>query len=251
MKTKIYTLTAICFCILSTSLFAQKSLFAPTEIGMRFGFHNSMVFFEHNYGAGLNGFLPTPATTIGLSFGWKLRNKNFIMLEAELSQQGQKYEDWKVGNDPEFYFQREVDLDYVRLPFYYKRIYKTKKSKLQFYYNLGIYTAILRNANLTYFRANKRVDFVTALTEKNEYADQIYQPDSFNELFNWFDAGILLGWGFQVPVQDNFVFNCDLRSSIGVLDINDLDWRFEHPEFGYNSSNNYMLGVKIGLTYSF
>lgn len=251
MKTNIYALTAIYFCLLSNTLSAQKSLFAPSEVGLRLGLHSSTVFFEHNYGLGLNDFLPTTATTVGLSFGWKLRNKSFMMLEAELSQQGQKHEYWKVENDPAFYFQREIELAYVRLPFYYKHIYKTKKSKLQFYYIGGIYTAILREADLSYFRGNRRVDFVTALTEKNEYANQIYQPDSFNELFNWFDAGILLGWGFQIPIEDNLVFNCDISSSLGILDINDVDWRFEHPEFGYNASRNYLLGVKVGMAYRF
>ena len=174
-----------------------------------------------------------------------------MVLEPELSWQGQRHQDWKIAEDPAFFFQRTIDLEYVRLPFYYKHIYKTNKKKLQFYFNVGIYTAFLKDANLTYFRGGRGTDFVAALTEKNEYADQIYQPDNYRELFEWLDAGILTGWGIQTKIYDNLVFNCDIRSEMGVSDINDIDWRFPHPIRGYKASRNHLIGIKVGIAYQF
>jgi hypothetical protein len=239
------------FCCSSFLLNAQKSTFSPTEIGLKFGLYSSTIFPEHNYGSGLNEYSFTPGNTIGISLGWELKNKNFIVLDAEWSKQGQKHEDWKVENDPAYYFQKNVDLEYVRFPFYYKNIINLKKKNFEVYWLAGLYGAYLSKADITYIRGGEIVDFATAMTAKNEYADAIYQPSSLKDLFQWFDFGLVVGGGIQTLVNDKILISCDIRIESGISDINDNDWQFPHAANGYKASRNYLLGLKGGVAYRF
>lgn len=243
----IFTLCS-CYCLVSN---AQKSIFTPTEMGLKVGWYSSTIFPEHNYGSGLNEYLYTPGNTIGISMNWQLKNKDFLVLDAEWSRQGQAHEDWKVENNPEYYFQKSIDLEYFRFPVYYKNVINLEKKNFEIYWLAGLYGAYLSKANITYVRAGKIVDFETAMTEKNDYADQIYQPSSLNDLFRWFDFGLVLGSGIQSTINDKVVISCDVRMESGITDINDKDWRFPHPKFGYKASRNYLLGLKTGIAYRF
>ena len=245
-----FTIILLCICF-NLALNAQKSIFAPTEVGLKLGFYSSTVFPEHNYGSGLNQYLYTPANSIGVGLSWELKNRNFLVLDIEWSKQGQKHEDWKVANAPTYYFQKNIDLEYARFPFYYKNIINLEKKNIDFYWLAGLYGAYLSKANITYIRGGEVVDFVTAMTEKNDYADEIYQPTSLNDLFQSFDIGLVLGGGIQTLVNDKVIISCDVRMESGITDINDKDWRFPHSINGYKASRNYLLGLKIGIAYRF
>ena len=241
----------ILFCCSSITMNAQKSAFVPTEIGIKSGFYSSTIFPEHNYGSGLNQYVFTPGNTIGIALNWQLKNKDYLVLEAEWSRQGQKHEDWKVENDPAFYFQKSIDLEYVRFPFYYKKMIDLRKKNFDLYWLAGLYGSYLSKADITYIRGGEIVDFVTAMTEKNDYADEIYQPSSLKDLFQSFDIGLVLGGGIQTLVNDQVVISCEIRMESGMTDINDSDWRFPHPKNGYKASRNYLLGLKGGIAYRF
>jgi hypothetical protein len=230
-------------------LFGQKSIFLPSEIGLKLGFYSSTIFPEHNYGSGLNDYLFTSANPLGLSLAWQLKPQNYLVLDAEFSKQGQKHEDWKIANDPKYYFQRSIELDYFRLPVYYKHIFDKKKRNFNFYSSTGFYVAYLSAADLTYIQGGEKLDFVTAMTQKNDYASKIYQPTTFQDLFQPFDIGLILGSGIQVLVSEQVLLSTDLRLELGLADINDEDWRFPHPKNGYKPSRNSLFGLKIGLSY--
>ena len=223
----------------------------PSEIGLKFGMYSSTIFPEHNFGSGLNQYLFTPGNTIGVGLNWQFKNKNYFVFEAEWSKQGQKHDDWKVENDPLYFFQKNVDLQYVRFPFFYKKMIDLEKKHFDIYWLAGFYGAYLSKADITYIRGGEVVDFLTAMTAKNDYADAIYQPNSLNDLFQWFDIGIVLGGGAQKLISDKMVISCDIRMESGITDINDKDWRFPHPRNGYKASRNYLLGLKSGVTYRF
>ena len=100
-----------------------------------------------------------------------------------------------------------------------------EKKHFDIYWLAGFYGAYLSKADITYIRGGEVVDFLTAMTAKNDYADAIYQPNSLNDLFQWFDIGIVLGGGAQKLINDKMVISCDIRMESGITDINDKDWR--------------------------
>ena len=230
---------------------AQKTAFVPTEMGLKLGFYNSTIFPEHNYGSGLNDYLFTIGNTIGIGLNWQLKNKNYLVLDIEWSKQGQNYEDWKVENDPAFYFQKSIDLQYIRFPLYYKKMMNLENKRFDVYWLAGLYGAYLSQAEITYVRGGETVDFVTAMTAKNDYANEIYQPNSFKDLFQSLDAGLVIGAGFQRLINDKIIISFDVKMESGITDINDNDWRFPHSKNGYRASRNYLFGLKMGIAYRF
>ncbi len=242
-------LILLLFLSVSSFTFAQKSIFIPSRVGVSAGIYSSNIAFEHNYGSGLNDFLFTSGYTFGLQADWLIKKNHSISIELAYSSQGQKHEDWKVPDDAYYYFQRTIRLNYFRLPISYKRVYSKNHGKIKLFYTAGIYLSMLQDAELTYTRRDALVDFVTAMTEKNEYADQITQPDHFTDLFQPIDAGIVLSWGIQYRIEEKIKLTSAVRWELGMLDINDKDWRFPSKNFGYRGSVNSLLGIKLGLLY--
>lgn len=218
----------------------------PSEMGIGIGLYNSNIFYEHNYGGGLNDYLPTFGYSIGIKTAWAFDKKTSFHLGLNYNQQGQRHEDWKIENDPEYYFQRRIDISYFKMPIYVQRIYKNQKP-LQWLWQAGIYTGILNQAKLTYIRRGESLSFYDAVTEKNNFANEITEPDSHNDLFQNVDIGFILGWGIQYSINERVRLMTTLRSELGVIDINDKDWRYPHPEFGYRSSRHSLVGLSISI----
>ncbi len=238
---------ASCYLLFQCSILCQTSIFVPHQVGFNLGFYSSTIAFEHNYGSGLNDYLLTPAYSFGINAAWSIHKNDAFGLELNYSIQGQNHEDWKVENDPDFYFQRSIDLRYFRMPMYYRRVYSINNALLKFSIEAGGYFGILHQAKLTYRRRGETLSFYDAVTEKNDFANEIIAPDSHNELFQPLDAGLLLGWGVQYRSHEHTKLVANLRWEIGAVDINDKDWRYPHPTFGYRPSVNSLFGLKIGV----
>jgi len=232
------------------SLWSQSSKLIPDDLSINVGLYNSNIFYEHNYGGGLNDYLPTFRYSFGLNTSWHLNSKSSWNFGIHYSQQGQRHEDWKVENDPDYYFQRSIHLSYFKLPIFYQKVYSTKEKSVQFLWQLGGYIGVLHRANLTYIRRGESLSFYDAVTEKNDFASEITEPNSHEDLFQKIDVGLILSWGILYELSSKIKLLAVLRSELGVLDINAKDWRYPNPTYGYRPSRNSLLGLNLGIVTS-
>jgi hypothetical protein len=237
--------------IISLSLYGQEEAqISKLQLGPTMMLTSTNITFEHNYGSGLNDYLFTPGFSGGIQGEYHLSGKNYIGAELLYSIQGQDHTSWKTTSpDTTVLFLRKIDLNYFKMPIYYKRVYSNKSGLANFYYNAGIYIGVLQYASSRYIRRGLETTFYDAMTEKNNYADQITQPEDFKELFRPIDIGLSVGWGMQYRVTPKVLFLLEARAEIGLTDINDKDWRFPHRSLGYRSSVNSVLGLKLSTLF--
>ena len=252
MKKFTLRLSILCFVLFMSGqmMYGQGSIFVPNQGGLSLMLMNSSVNFEHNYGSGLNDYYLTPGVSAGMQIEWLLskQKSTFIGAEVQYSTQGQKYGGWKEL-DTTYLFLKNQNLNYIKVPFYFKKVYTDKNKCLKYFFNVGLYAAYLQSADLQFIRRGFEVTFVQAMTEKNPNADDITQPNAIRDLYRNIDIGIVGGWGAQQRLDDRLSAMLEIRTEFGVTDINARDWRFPHPRLGYRPSLNSLLGLKFSIMY--
>lgn len=98
--------------------------------------------------------------------------------------------------------------------------------KVQPYFNTGLYMGILAKGQ-----------------DIAKY-DKAYKTD-ITQYFNRFDMGFVLGVGIKVPIKEKFLFNIDIRNSIGFLRTN----KNSNPYM--KNVLNYSTAFNIGFAYKF
>lgn len=100
--------------------------------------------------------------------------------------------------------------------------------KLLPYFNTGFYLGILANSK-----------------DRYKYDDKTFNKSVETSSYNRFDMGFILGVGIKVPIKEKFLFNVDIRNSVGFLRTN------KYNPTGSYKAINYSTAFNIGFAYKF
>ncbi len=116
------------------------------------------------------------------------------------------------------------------------------------YFVGGIYSGYLQGASVKYTVDGTEITFLEGAEGDNTF--ELIEPADHKDLFIKYDFGMVLGYGMELPLENNLSFTAEIRSETGFTDINELGWRFPSTSKGYRPTFNTVLGVKVGIVYN-
>jgi hypothetical protein len=138
-----------------------------------------------------------------------------------------------------YYFDRDLRLDYIVVPITFQ--YKIGR-KQRFYILGGIYNSFAVNFQIT--------NSLVTISEKtynssgqltNEFKTTIVDDTTFAKIF---DAGIVSGFGVNIPLTEKMIIGLDIRSAIGMVSVSG---KFEEHGFQSFSENAKNISFETGL----
>ena len=236
-------------CSIGTLAYSQGAYLSGFHFGVNATYNTSAVIGQHNYGSvDYYNHKYTPGITGGVSASLSISDIHEFDLEILYSSQGQNYSDVHLP-DPTV-LGKKISLSYLKVPLTYK--YKMwfdsyDAASPMHYFRGGIYSASLIKGTTSYTEGGASITFVEGAGRSNTI--DLIEP-AVNQLFLPIDFGIVLGYGLEFPLAGDLSLTAELRSEIGLVDINALAWRFPNEFVGYVPSINTQLGLRVGLVYN-
>lgn len=244
---KVLILLLACFIV---NVASSQNYLSGIHFGLNGSFNSSSVYYQPTFGSSdFYGHDFTPAFSAGANVSLSVNDVHEFQLEFLYSSQGQNMSD-VVGKENTI-LEKKVRLNYLQIPFVYK--YKMwfdpySASSPMHYFVGGLYTAELNSANVTFSSGGSAITFVEGAGVANP--NFVFEPEEMKELFLAYDFGLILGYGLEYPLAGDLSFTAEIRGNIGLVDVNSLGWRYPVNEYGYKSSTNATLGIRLGLVYN-
>jgi len=235
--------------LFSTSNFAQGNYISGINVGVNGSYYSSGIYNEHNYGSSdLYNHGYTSAFSGGMNLSLSVNEIHEFQLEAVYSFQGQNWNDEHGSTSLE----KKVRLQYFKLPFVYK--YKMPFDAYNpyspmHYFLAGMFMGTVQNASIKYYEDGAERSFEDAVASGNSF--DVSFPTNAEDLFIPIDFGSIIGWGIEYPLVGNLTFSAETRLEVSVIDQNGLNYRYPSSTKGYRPSFNVLLGLKLGMVYSF
>lgn len=246
---KVLILLLACFIV---NVASSQNYLSGIHFGLNGSFNSSSVYYQPAFGSNdFYGHDFTPAFSAGANVSLSVNDVHEFQLEFLYSSQGQNMSDIATVGTEKVNVEKKIKLNYFQVPFLYK--YKMwfdpySASSPMHYFVGGLYTAQLSSANVTFSSGGTAVTFLEGAGAAN--TNPIFEPDDMKDLFLVYDFGLVLGYGLEYPLAGDLSFTAEIRGNIGLVDVNSLGWRFPVEEYGYKSSTNATVGIRLGLVYN-
>jgi hypothetical protein len=137
-----------------------------------------------------------------------------------------------------YQFNRDLQLNYITLPAVFK--YKVSRNE-RFYVVGGIYNAIAIN-----FDIDNSTSIKNSLTTNSGQAIlESYSTSTYTKAYaNFFDCGLVGGFGLEWPLKNQWSVGIDLRGTMGVLSVPS---KFEEHRFLSFSPTTKNINFEAGL----
>jgi len=149
---------------------------------------------------------------------------------------------------------KQLDFVYLRMPLTYRRIIGIENgdrdigdSKL--FWGTGIEIGALYDVELEYSINGEPNDKFVFDKAFNPNIEIDVGPARDLVLFNAMDVALTGSFGWERFLTQHVVFQAELKSSVSILDINDVGWQIKNEAGKYTSSRHAMLHLKCSLIY--
>ncbi len=244
------------FFILSAYMVSAQSptIQRGSYLGVTGGVGTVWIMGQHNYGIpNLSGIAHT-AYTGGVVGGVTLKRGHGIHGEVVFSIQKHDYRDIRniLGQGRDIVVGKQLDFTYFRIPLTYKRIIGVENGDMdigdsKFFWGTGIEIGALYDVRLNYTMNGESDDRFVFNRNFNPHVE--FPPASDIVLFNAMDVALTGSFGWERFLTQHVVFQAEMKGTVSVLDINDLDWRIKNEAGKYTSSRHTMLHLKCSLIY--
>jgi len=233
--------------LLTFILLIAQGVSAQFYFGVNGGFPATSILNQNSYGFQEPDYTVTFGPSYGAAMGYQLSYNTGIVMNVNYVRQGQHYKDSFWDGDME----KEVNLDYISIPIMFEYlpggvpslVYLPSKAP-QFYMLYGVQFGILQKAEVIQdWQGN--VDDAPSL------------PNDSKTLFKSTDLSFVAEHGFQYFYNQKWFFNAGIRCVVGLVDINDPDYRvpvhrFNYlPEEPYKASRNATFGLNLTAAFLF
>lgn len=242
------------------SVQAQKNTF---HIGGALSLTSPWILNQNNYGT-LDGFNNDYARrseldykfgiggNFGIVAGYNVTKRSGIQFSLFFDQAGQKYLDnisQETNNGRSTFpveVQRNIKLNYLRLPIMYK-------------FELQPKSRSVRKTAIYYCAFGPQFSYLVSVYESVKIADPsignnlaaIPESDKFRKL----DMGLAINNGVQLYVRNDLYFNVGINLYVGLVDINGKTIRnleyFSKNDVEYRPSYSFNAGLNAGVHYLF
>ena len=246
---KVLILLIACFIV---NVASSQNYLSGVHLGLNGAFNSSSVYYQPTFGSSdFYGHDFTPAFSAGANVSLSVNDVHEFQLEFLYSSQGQNMSDESGSGADKVTVEKKIKLNYLQVPLVYK--YKMwfdpySASSPMHYFVGGLYTAQLNSANVSFSSGGSSVSFLEGAGVANP--NPIFETEDMKDLFLSYDFGLILGYGLEYPLAGNLSFTAEVRGNIGLVDVNSLGWRFPVEEYGYKSSTNATLGLRLGIVYN-
>jgi outer membrane protein with beta-barrel domain len=189
--------------------------------------------FEYDYKITLKG-------SFGLDVGYNFSEKMGIYTGFWIMNMGQNY----TGSQKGIEWERELKFKYNAIPVMF-RYYRTS-SKIRLIGGVGFVFAMLNEGSQTWTCDGNKYSEIGKTIDNNKDFD-LGDEDVTDRFKN--DIILNLELGGRKEITENIYLDATLNLGIGLLDINDEDYRFKDPEGNYEASHNFYGGLKVGIAY--
>ena len=210
--------------IIVLAVFTTKSYANEMVIGIQVGPTVTNVLGKNNI------FKPKADIRYAAEFYFKYYISNKIAFRTGLGFEDKGYQFKNAtftdpGGNPIGTGKFQHHLQYITIPVLAEF---TFGKKVQPYINTGFYFGILAKAqDISKFQSDKVKSDVT-------------------QYINRFDMGFVVGAGINVPIKEKFLFNIDIRNSIGFLRTNKNANIFTNKRYNYSTAFNFGFAYKFG-----
>ncbi|MGB0864459.1 MAG: outer membrane beta-barrel protein [Saprospiraceae bacterium] len=246
---KVLILLIACFIV---NVASSQNYLSGVHLGLNGTLNSSSVYYQPTFGSSdFYGHDGTLAFSAGANVSLSVNDVHEFQLEFLYSSQGQNMSDVSGSGADKVALEKKIRLNYLQVPLVYK--YKMwfdpySASSPMHYFVGGLYTAQLNSASVSFTSGGSSATFLEGAGAANP--NPIYEPEDMKDLFLAYDFGLVLGYGLEYPLAGDLSFTAEVRGNIGLVDVNSLGWRFPVEEYGYKSSTNATLGLRLGLVYN-
>ena len=233
--------------LLTFILLIVQGVSAQFYLGVNGGFPATAILNQNQYGFQEPDYKVTFGPSYGGVMGYQLSYNTGLVMNVNFVKQGQHYKDSFWDGD----LTKDVNLNYVQISALYEYLPGGTPSLVylpsrgpQFYMLYGLQYGILQKAEIIQdWQGNS--DDAPAL------------PFDSKTLFKSTDLSFVAEHGLQYFYNQKWFFNVGVRCVVGLVDINDPDYRipvhiFNYlPEEPYRASRNASFGVNVTAAFLF
>lgn len=226
---------------------------AQAFIGARVGFGLPAIINQNNYGQSELDYNIIVKPMGSVMFGYNLESDNELQFRIAYRGMGQSY----TGTAQSTTYDRKIKTSALELTLAYKFDFAASNNVIdKVYFLAGPRVGLLLSVEQEFQINGNDTDFLTyVLDRRNPNEDVITSmmiPTDNSDFFTSYDLGLFGGIGYESSINDQLYWNVELIGSIGITDINDLDWKLPNRENAeYAASYNIIGGVNAGITYYF
>lgn len=227
-----------------------------TYLGLTGGVGSVWIVGQHNYGVPNFSGVSHTAYMGGVVWGATLKGGHGIHGEVAFSVQKHDYRDIRniIGYEREVMAGKQLNFTYFRIPLTYRKIIgigngDTDIGDSKLFWGTGIEIGALYDVKLEYSingEPNQRFVFDKAFNSNIEID---VPPARDIVLFNAMDVALTGSFGWERFLTQHVVFQAEVKSSVSILDINDVGWRIQNEVGKYTASRHTMLHLKCSLIY--
>lgn len=199
------------------------------------GFNSTWILNQNAYGNPELEYATTFGFTGGLGASYYFSKKWGFNATFIASKLGQNYSGVQSGADAE----RKVKLSYLEIPLLFMMHVNNAQNPTWFAFGPDI--MILINAQQEYFR--------------KDGGEELPNPEGMKvgdirERFNPTDVALAISLNKMYRLDDSgkAMFLLSFNSSIGLTDINSVEWKIPNMSGEYGGSHNFYIGIKAGLS---
>ena len=167
-----------------------------------------------------------------------------VCTEIQFSLQGQKYDGKQNINGTVYKLERNINLNYLNIPLLFKYSFGTGNTKFRFL--AGPQIGILVNATQDYKRDGIKQG--TKVYDLNGI-DFITDEDNIKDRYEKTDFSLVLDFGADIHLSDQFFVSAGLRGNYGLTEINAAPYRIPNLDGDYTASHNAWGGLYVSINY--
>ncbi len=242
-----------CVVVVFIILFSGYLANAQLYVGARAGIGLPAIINQNNYGQSELDYNISVKPIGSILLGYNLSDDNEIQLRMAYRGTGQSY----TGTAQSTMYDRTIRSSSLNIAVAYRFDLASPENVVQkIYFLIGPRLGLLLTAEQEFKINGSETDFLTyVLDRKNPNESKIValgEPADHKDFFTSYDLGMFGGVGFENSINDQLYWNIEMIGSIGITDINSLNWKLPNREESlYESSYNIIGGLNVGITYYF
>ena len=214
---------------------------------------------QNNYGLPELKYKPSLGFSGGMVAGVSFTSQHQLQLEVSYALLGQTYEDKIFGGS--IPFRKDIDLSYIQLPIMYRFGMKRAQDAMfytdvtTFFFTAGVQPSFLLAEGIDWTVDGEKQNWAQI---RNEFSDPSYgystilqSPLTGGNFYTNFDFGVAGGFGVQRFFNERLLISLELRTYLGLLDINETQWRVLNRSGKYGASQNFSAGLRLNASYIF
>lgn len=233
--------------LFTATSYGQVTSISSINVGAGGSAGFSFIAAQNNYGNSEMDYRITPGYTAGVFANINWYDNIGLQIGGQYAILGQDYADVHDNNTE---VRLNLTLTYLQIPILFKYTNTTFSSSYNgpnLYVLGGPQFSLTQNVYQHYFRDGVRVPFAEA-HQFNPILDELPEYVDDADLFRTIEFGIIGAIGLEFPLSNGLYIFSEIRTYMGLTDINHRDWRFPDGDGVYKASRHYYTGLKLGVS---